>query len=200
LLGLHLLLLTASQGTFQVVIGGFLQHLSVLEALDQLKFFPLHPLNHMLMLNPLRLLFDHLVLDLLLRPQLLLHQLPLLLLLRLLLLRTDHLLQRVILEGLLMTHNMHEIFLLLLLLFDGVGLTTDLIFYLAALDLKCSSLLLFDLEVDLFAECFFLLLLSLQSLSLVLLLHVSLSGNQYISGPLLGLIELLPCLFIAVLW
>jgi hypothetical protein len=93
------------------------------------------------------------------------------------------------------THNMHEIFLLLFFLLNGVGLAADLVFHLTTLYLKCSSLLLFDFEIDLFAECLFLFLLSLNGLALLLLLHVSLSGYQDISSSLLGFIELFPCLY-----
>lgn len=147
------------------------------------------------MFDPLALLFDHLVLYLLLCAHLLLHQLPLLLLLGLLLLRLDHLLKRVVLQVLLMAHHVHEVFLLLLLLLHVVCLPAHFVLNLATLHLQGSPLLLFDFKVDLFSKGFFLFFLALDCLSLLLLLHVSLFGNENIRGAFLGLIELLPCLY-----
>lgn len=184
--------MAAGKGTLQVVIGRLLQHLCVLKALDQLQLLLLHPLDHLLMLDPLLLLLQHLILDLLLRPQLLLHQLPLLLLLRLLLLRPNHLLQRVVLQALLVTHHVHEVPLLLLLLLNRVRLPPNLVLHLPTLHLQGSSLFLLDLEGDLPPERLLVLLLLLDRLSLRLLLHVALPRDQDVGSPLLGLVELLP--------
>ncbi len=192
LTALHHTLLSTSEGALQVVIGRLLQHLCILQTLDQLQLLLLHPLDHLLMLDPLLLLLEHLVLDLLLRPVLLLHQLPLLLLLRLLLLRPDHLLQRVVLQVLLVPHHMHEVLLLLLLLLHGVCLTPDLLLHLPTLHLQSSPLFLFDFECDLSLEGLLVLLLLLDGLPLRLLLHVALPRYQDIRRPLLRLVELLP--------
>jgi len=144
------------------------------------------------MLDPLRFLLHHLVLDLLLGSQLLLHQLALLLLLGLALLAADHLLQGVVLQGLLVAHHVHEVLLLLLLVLDLVSLLPDLVLDVAALHVQGTLLLLLDLEVDLLAEGLLLLLLPLDRVTLRLLLHVALSHHQDVARAFLGLVELLP--------
>ena len=144
------------------------------------------------MLDPLGFFLHHLVLDLLLGPQLLLHQLALLLLLGLALLAAYHLLERVVLEGLLVAHHVHEVLLLLLLVLDLVRLLPHLVLDVAALHIEGALLLLLHLEVDLLAEGLLILLLPLDGVTLRLLLHVALSRHQDVPRAFLGLIELLP--------
>ncbi len=144
------------------------------------------------MFNPLGLLPEHLVLDLLLSSQLLLHQLSLLLLLGLQLLATNHLLQRVVLQMLLMFHHVHKVLLFTLLLFNVVNVSSDLFLHVSLISVNICSHLFLDRPVLRLSERLLLFLLTLYVCSLLRLLHVSLSRLQNVRRPLLRLVELLP--------
>lgn len=151
------------------------------------------------MLDTFLLLTHHLILNLLLCTHLLLDKFSLLLFTSFHLLSLDHLFQRVVLDVFLLLDDLHKVTLFTLLILYCVYITLNLFFEVATSHIHVLAVLLLDGAVLSLTEHLFLLLLSLSFLAFLLHLHIALSCNEYVIGPLLGFIELLPRLLLFLL-